>query len=180
MAERVSLSAIFAWPAADRRIQIRQIARLLLQFAAAGLATGAEPPDGEVGPLRSQLTVASACSATRWAGVGRGFAPFSRRSVRNDLNDRCNGQDSVSGRAASDDGCDPQRGRDTLGQGTQVDHVTIIVTSGERARVGVDRQVVRPVVFDEERRVSATVSRTARPVSADHCAPVGFANVGCA
>jgi len=46
VAERASLSAIRAWPAADGGIQKRQIARLLLQFAAAGLATGAEPQKG--------------------------------------------------------------------------------------------------------------------------------------
>jgi hypothetical protein len=36
VAERVSLSVVRAWPAANRRIWNRHIARLLLQFAAAG------------------------------------------------------------------------------------------------------------------------------------------------
>jgi hypothetical protein len=35
VAERASLSVIRAWPAANRRIRNRQVARVLLQFAAA-------------------------------------------------------------------------------------------------------------------------------------------------
>jgi hypothetical protein len=46
VAERASLSAIRAWPAAVGGIKKRQIARLSLQFAAAGLATGAEARKG--------------------------------------------------------------------------------------------------------------------------------------
>jgi hypothetical protein len=45
--ERTSLSVVLAWPGVNSRVCNRQIARLLLQFAAAGFATGGSHDCGE-------------------------------------------------------------------------------------------------------------------------------------
>jgi hypothetical protein len=143
VAERASLSVVYARPAANSRIHHRQIALLLLHFA----ATGEDPLQRVAGkcqlskPASARCGSFHSCVAGRGAGVGQASAD-GREHWQLRLEMRLNGSEPCYG---SSPFCRPSRSRTSARSllGSSIAMRFAVRSSKATARVGVTLMMPR-------------------------------------